>query len=54
MQRVYKCLSQAEFINGSYKVISIRNSDRYDIMQWRNEQLEILRQKEPTEQGATR
>lgn len=47
MQRIYKCLSQAEFINGDYRLISIRNSDRYTIMQWRNEQLEILRQKEP-------
>lgn len=47
MQRVYKCLSQQEFTQGNYKLIPIRDEDKYTIMQWRNEQIDILRQKEP-------
>jgi len=47
MQRRYTCLSQQEFTNGSYKLVPIRDEDKYAIMQWRNEQINILRQKEP-------
>lgn len=47
MPRVYKCLSQQEFKSGNYKLIPIRDEDKYEIMQWRNEQIDILRQKEP-------
>ena len=47
MQRAYKCLSRQEFTNGNYRLIPIRDEDKYVIMQWRNEQIDILRQKEP-------
>lgn len=47
MQRVYKCLSKQEFTQGKYKLVPIRDEDKYAIMQWRNEQIDILRQKEP-------
>jgi hypothetical protein len=46
MQRTYKCLSQQEFVNENYKLVPIRDEDKYEIMQWRNEQIDILRQKE--------
>ncbi len=47
MQRKYKCLSQQEFTHESCKLVPIRDEDKYTIMQWRNEQIDILRQKEP-------
>ena len=47
MTRRYKTLSQQEFIDGNYKLIPVRDVDKYAIMQWRNEQIDILRQKEP-------
>ena len=47
MKRGYKCLSQLEFKHGAYKLVPIRDEDKYQIMQWRNEQIHILRQKEP-------
>ena len=47
MLRAYKCLLQNEFIEGNYKLIAMRDEDKYAIMQWRNEQIDILRQKEP-------
>ncbi len=46
MKRTYKSLSQQEFSNGAYKIVPIRDEDKYAIMQWRNEQIDILRQKE--------
>ena len=45
--RSYKCLAQQIFIVENYKLIPIRDEDRFQIMQWRNEQIEILRQKNP-------
>jgi RimJ/RimL family protein N-acetyltransferase len=47
MQRYYKCLPQPEFTDGEYALVALRDSDKYDIMKWRNEQIDILRQKEP-------
>jgi RimJ/RimL family protein N-acetyltransferase len=47
MNRRYKCLKNNEFINGTYKLSSIRDEDKYLIMQWRNEQIINLRQKHP-------
>lgn len=47
MFRTYKCLSRQEFTDGRNKLIPIREEDRYDIMNWRNEQIDILRQKQP-------
>jgi RimJ/RimL family protein N-acetyltransferase len=46
MSRKYKCIRQIEFVNGVYKLIPIRDKDKYSIMEWRNEQIDVLRQKE--------
>lgn len=43
----YKCLSQQIFITGKYALVPIRFEDRYDILQWRNEQIYHLRQSQP-------
>ncbi len=43
----YQCITQQEFSNGEYKLVPIRFEDRYEIMNWRNEQIYHLRQKEP-------
>ncbi|NBP68517.1 MAG: N-acetyltransferase, partial [Cytophagia bacterium] len=47
MLQNYKCLSQREFVFGKYKLIPIRFEDRHFIREWRNQQIAILRQKEP-------
>jgi hypothetical protein len=44
--RSYKCLSVNHFKNGPYSLVPIRDEDKYEIMKWRNEQIDILRQKE--------
>ncbi len=44
--RNYKCLSKTEFAIGNFKLIPIRDEDKYAILQWRNEQIDVLRQKE--------
>ncbi|WP_421976514.1 GNAT family N-acetyltransferase [Roseivirga seohaensis] len=43
----YKILSKSVYFNGDYSIVPIRFEDRYDIMQWRNEQIYHLRQAEP-------
>ena len=43
----YKALSKQIFEVGKYKIVPIRDEDRYDIMQWRNEQIYHLRQSKP-------
>jgi RimJ/RimL family protein N-acetyltransferase len=45
--RVYKCLSKQTYLLNKYQIVPIRNKDRYDIMQWRNEQIYHLRQSKP-------
>jgi RimJ/RimL family protein N-acetyltransferase len=47
MARAYRCLSKQEFVQGDYRLVPIRDEDKYAIMEWRNEQIDILRQKEP-------
>ena len=47
MNRTYKCLSQREFQSGKYKLIPLRDEDKLHIMQWRNDQIDVLRQDEP-------
>lgn len=42
----YRCLSSNQFSYGIYTLVPIRSDDQYFIMQWRNEQLKVLRQKE--------
>ena len=45
--RAYKCLTQQVFELDQYWLVPIRDEDKHAIRQWRNEQLQILRQKEP-------
>lgn len=44
MNRTYKNINSDTFINGIYSLVPIRDDDKYDIMNWRNNQLDILRQ----------
>ena len=44
--RLYKCLSVNHFKNGPYSLVPIRDEDKFEIMKWRNEQIDILRQKQ--------
>lgn len=44
--RSYKVLSKQFFVDGDYSLIPLRNEDRYQIMNWRNEQIFHLRQSE--------
>lgn len=43
----YKCLKTNIFEKEGYKIVPIRSEDRYDIMNWRNEQIYHLRQDKP-------
>ncbi|KYG82851.1 GNAT family N-acetyltransferase [Roseivirga echinicomitans] len=47
MSKEYKVLTTQVFAHGEYSIVPIRDQDRYDIMQWRNEQIYHLRQAEP-------
>lgn len=42
--RTYKCLNSYEFSNRNYSLVPIRDEDKYSILEWRNAQIEILRQ----------
>lgn len=41
----YKCLGNQEFALNSLKIVPIRDSDKFKILNWRNDQISILRQK---------
>jgi RimJ/RimL family protein N-acetyltransferase len=43
----YNCLNQQSFSHHSYQLIPIRLQDMQEIKNWRNEQMRVLRQKEP-------
>ncbi len=43
--RNYICLSKQNFKFKEYEILPLRSKDRYDIMNWRNEQIYHLRQK---------
>lgn len=43
----YKVLQQLRFEKGAFALVPIRFEDRFDIMQWRNEQIYHLRQARP-------
>jgi RimJ/RimL family protein N-acetyltransferase len=45
--REYKCLSKQTYSINEYQIVPIRDEDKYDIMQWRNEQIYHLRQSNP-------
>lgn len=40
----YKVLNNNTFLKDEYSIIPIRYEDRFKIMEWRNEQIDILRQ----------
>ena len=42
----YLILNQQKFANGDFSLITIRDEDRFKIMNWRNDQIYHLRQKE--------
>ena len=42
--KAYKLLKQQEFFSGEFRIIPIRDSDKLNIMRWRNEQMFHLRQ----------
>ena len=44
MSRTYQCLPIAELGNDDFKIVPIRDEDKYAIMRWRNDQISILRQ----------
>ncbi len=43
----YKCLNQNTFTKSDFSILPLRYEDRFDIMDWRNEQLYHLRQDKP-------
>lgn len=43
----YKVLNKQSFQRGNYSIVPLRSEDRYDIVQWRNEQIYHLRQATP-------
>ena len=43
----YTFLNKESYHFGEYTLVPIRFSDRYEIMNWRNEQVDILRQQQP-------
>lgn len=43
----YKVLNKQKFHQGKYSLVPIRMEDRYEIMQWRNDQIYHLRQSKP-------
>jgi len=45
--RTYKCLNNNHFAKGKYALVTIRDEDRYAILNWRNTQIDILRQQAP-------
>ncbi len=50
--RYYKCLTQNHYSYNDYQLLPIRKQDIMLIKDWRNAQIDVLRQKEPlTEQG---
>ncbi len=43
--RTYRCMLEHEFSYKNYTLIPIRDEDKFQIMDWRNDQIDILRQK---------
>lgn len=43
----YACLKKQEFADGDYLIVPLREEDIFLIMKWRNQQMDILRQKVP-------
>ena len=47
MEKKYKILKKAFFKRDNIKLIPIRVEDKFKIMKWRNQQINLLRQKHP-------
>lgn len=47
MNRTYKNINKTVFSNGEFSIVPIRDADKFEILKWRNEQIEILRQENP-------
>lgn len=45
--KTYRVLNTNTFSKGEYSIVPIRYEDRFKIMEWRNEQIYHLRQREP-------
>lgn len=45
--RNYKCLNKNTFTEGNYTLVPLRDEDKYEILEWRNSQIDILRQQAP-------
>ncbi len=50
--RAYKCLTKQTYTLNEFQIVPIRNQDRYNIMQWRNEQIYHLRQSKPIDKAS--
>jgi len=48
----YKIFKKEQYSSGDYSIVSYREKDLMDIMKWRNEQINILRQKRPLTEKA--
>ncbi len=46
VSRNYKCLKKNVFSKDNYLLVPLRDEDKYAILEWRNAQIDILRQKE--------
>jgi RimJ/RimL family protein N-acetyltransferase len=44
MARIYKNINSTTFKEGNYSLVPIRDEDKYEIRDWRNSQIEVLRQ----------
>jgi hypothetical protein len=44
---MYKCLHSNLYSDETYQIISLRESDIYKIKEWRNQQIDVLRQDKP-------
>ena len=45
--RAYKCLTKQVYTLNNLQIVPIREQDKYEIMQWRNDQIYHLRQSKP-------
>jgi len=43
----YTIFKGKEFRQGDYRIVPIRDEDKFEIMHWRNDQIDVLRQKDP-------
>lgn len=46
-KRKYKCLETKGLSIDGFEIVPIRDQDKFEIMHWRNNQIDVLRQSEP-------